>query len=821
LLRSSGMIKNYFKTAWRNLVRNKVYSVLNIFGLSVGMTVALLIGLWVHYQYSYDRWLPGYQRSYQVWMRMSGSGGGWSQPATALPMGAAIRREVPGVEYVARADWFGSRSLISGDKKLYLRGAMAEEDFLKIFPFPMAQGNGKGALTDPGSIVLTQSTAKSLFGKADPVGKTVRVDNSYSAIVSGVLNDLPGNSTLQFDFIVPLSHSLQAEAGLRKELGNWRNNSWQTFVSLRPGVSYAQVEPLLSRLLKDHDPEDYKIYKFRAFLHPLKDWHLYSDFREGGQAGGFIDYVRMFSVIGALVLLIACINFMNLSTARSERRSREVGIRKAIGSQRRDLIIQFLCESFAITFLAFLFCLLISALALPAFNTLAGTGITIPWSSWVFWVIMAGYIVLTGLLAGSRPAFYLSSFHPVKVLKGVVRTDRTAVLSRKALVVLQFSCSVALIISTIIIYQQIQHTKDRPLGYDPGRLLMTDASSDLNKNYSALKQELLASGVVTDVTRSSSPVTDIWSYQRIDNWQGKQPGESLDLATVAVSDADYFKTMKMRLIKGTSWTGNPAADSLMGASVGAASTRSSLPVPFAGSVILNEAAVERMRFKEPISQVITWHDVPQRVRVVGVVGNSLMASPFMAPVPTIFIYDPGWANSVAYRLAPGIGTQAAITRLTGIFNKYNPAYPYIYKFAETSYASKFTLENLIGNLSGLFAGLAIFISCLGLFGLAAYMAEQRTKEIGIRKVLGASVLQVWLLLSRDFIALVLVSCIIASPVAFYFLHNWLLKYEYRITIGPLVFVAAAFAAVLITVITVSFRAIRAALANPTNSLHSE
>jgi len=795
------MLSNYFKTAWRNLVRNKAYSALNIFGLAIGMTVALLIGLWVQYQYSYDRWLPDYQRSYQVWMRMSGSGGGWSQSATPLPLGDAIRREAPGVEYVARTDWFGSRSLMAGDKKLSLKGGLADEDFLKIFQFPLVKGDGRVVLSDPSSVVLTQSTAKSLFGDADPMGKTIRVDNSYDAVVRGVLKDIPSNSSLQFDFIVPFSHEVQTEAGLRQDLGNWRNNSWQTFVSLRPGVSYAQVEPVLSRLLKDHDPVDYKIYKSSAFLHPLKDWHLYSEFRDGVEAGGFIDYVRMFSIIGVLVLLIACINFMNLSTARSERRAREVGVRKAIGSQRSDLIVQFLCESFAITFLAFLFCLLVTGLVLPAFNALAGTAIVIPWSSWVFWGIMTGYVLLTGLLAGSRPAFYLSSFHPVKVLKGVIRTGRSATLSRKVLVVLQFSCSVALVISTMIIYQQIQYAKERPLGYDADRLLMTSASTDLKKNYSALKHELLASGLVTDVTMSSSPATDIWSYQRIDGWQGKQAGESLDLATVAVSDADYFRTMGMRLVGGTGWKGNLAADSL--------------------NVVLNEAAVRRMRYKEPLNQVITWHDVPQRVRVIGVVRNSLMGSPFSNAVPTIFIYDPSWANSMTYRLAPRVNTQAAITRLTGIFNKYNPAYPYSYSFVEASHASKFTLENLIGKLSGLFAGLAIFISCLGLFGLAAYMAEQRTKEIGIRKVLGASVSQVWLLLSKDFVLLVLISCVVASPVALYFLRGWLQKYEYRITIGPMVFVVAALAAVLITVITVSFQAIRAALASPTNSLHSE
>jgi len=793
------MLKNYFTTAWRNLVRNKAYSALNIFGLAIGMTVALLIGLWVQYQYSYDRWLPGYRHVYQALIRSHSSSGGEVQKATPLPLSGAIRSEVPGVKYVARTDWFGSRSLIVGDKKLYLRGGQADEDILKIFQFPLVRGDAGAVLKDPGSIVLTEATAKSLFGDADPMGKSVLVDGSYSATVTGVLKDLPANSSLQFGYILPFSRWLGHDEWARNNSGNWRNNSWQTFVAL--DVPFEQAEQVLNGLMKTHDPEDYRIYKSTVFLQPLKDWHLYADFREGVQAGGLIDYVKMFGITGILVLLIACINFMNLSTARSERRAREVGVRKAIGSRRKDLVVQFLCESFAITFLAFLLCLLVTMLVLPVFNSLTDTAITMPWSNGIFWAIMAGYVVVTGLLAGSKPAFYLSSFHPVKVLKGVVRTGRSATLSRKALVVLQFSCSVALIIGTVIIYQQVQYAKDRPLGYDAERLLMTDAGTELNKNYDALKNEMLATGVVTDVTKSSSPATDIWSYQRIDDWQGKQAGESLDLATVAVSDADYFKTLRMQLVKGANWTGSLATDSL--------------------NVILNEAAVARMRFKEPVNQVITWHDVPQRVRVIGVVRNSLMASPFSAAAPTIFIYDPGWGNSMTYRLAPRVNTHAAIARLTGIFNKYNPAYPYIYTFVEASHASKFSLENLIGKLSGLFAGLAIFISCLGLFGLAAYMAEQRTKEIGIRKVLGASVSQLWYLLSRDFVVLVLISCFIASPIALYFLRSWLLKYDYRIVIGPLVFVAAAFASVVITLLTVSWQAIRAALANPVNSLHSE
>jgi putative ABC transport system permease protein len=366
---------------------------------------------------------------------------------------------------------------------------------------------------------------------------------------------------------------------------------------------------------------------------------------------------------------------------------------------------------------------------------------------------------------------------------------------------MQFSCSVALIISTAIVYQQIQYAKERPSGYDANRLVATDVSGNLQQNYEALKNEMLQSGVVTSVTKSSSPVTDIWASQRIDNWEGKLPNESLGLSTVGVSDADYFKTMGMQIISGRDFTGSLDADSL--------------------TVLLNEAAVKRMRYKQPLNQIITWDDVPQRVRVVGIVKDAVMASPFAPAEPTIFAYVPDWSNVITYRLSPTVNTQQAIAKLTKIINKYNPSYPYQYHFVDDSYAAKFDFETLIGKLAGLFAALAIFISCLGLFGLAAYMAEQRTKEIGIRKVLGASVLQVWLLLSKEFIVLVIISCVIASPVAFYYLHDWLQQYDYRITISPFVFVIAVITAIVITLITISFQAIKAAIANPVNSLRAE
>ena len=794
------MFKNYFKTAWRNLVNNKIYSALNILGLATGMAVSLLIGLWVYYQFSYDRFLPGYQQVYQIRYRYNNNGEIGTQNSTSLPLANVIKKDVPGVKYVVQTDWMGNHGLVAGGKKLYLNGAMAGGDFLKMFQYPLLKGNADAALKDPYSIVLTESTAISLFGKEDRINKTVRIDNKNNLKVTAVLKDLPRNSTFQFKYVIPFSYFSATSDWVKNSATDWGNNSFQTFVALQPNVSYNQAEPKLKSLLLKYASEIYKPVKSEVFMQPMKDWHLYSDFKNGAAVGGFIDYVKMFSIIGLLVLLIACINFMNLSTARSEKRAREVGIRKAIGSQRKDLIFQFLIESIVITILAFILSLLLVQLALPAFNTLNKTTISIPYSNSIFWFIMVSYVLLTGLLAGSRPAFYLSSFKPVKVLKGAIQIGRSVALPRKVLVVLQFTCSIALIISTIIVYQQIQHAKERPTGYDANRLMMTDVSLDLSRNYAALKNELLQSGIVTNVTKASSPVSDIWSYNHVDDWQGKLLGETLGgMATIAVSDADYFKTVGMQIKEGRNFVGDINADSL--------------------SVILNEAAVKRLRFKEALNQNITWAFGKQRV--IGVVKDALMTSPFAPPEPTFFVYLPSWENTIMYRLSPTVSTHDAIIKLTAIFNKFNPSFPYLYHFADESYAAKFDLETLIGKLAGLFAALAIFISCLGLFGLAAYMAEQRTKEIGIRKVLGASVSQVWLLLSKDFIVLVIISCVIASPVAFYFLQHWLLKYDYRISIGPSVFIISAVTAIVITIITISFQAIKAAIANPVKSLRTE
>lgn len=784
------------------MLNNKVYSSLNIVGLAMGMAVALLIGLWVFNQYSYDRFLPEYDQLYQVEINFTDPHEGThTQAAVSIPLADVLRNTVPGIQFVAETDWVGAEShdLLAGNKKLLIKGGSVAPDFLKIFRYPMVKGDTNSVLKDVYSIVLNESTAKALFGNDDPLNKTIRIDNQHDVKVTGVMKDIPANASLQFSYLLPFSYKIMTEDWMKNIHTQWNNNSFEIFVKLQPGVTNAQIAAQIKGLVYQYNPPVRPV-KPEVILHPLKDWHLYSDFKDGKVAGGFIDYVRIFGIIGVLVLIIACINFINLSTARSERRAREVGIRKAIGSSRRDLIYLFLTESLIITFVAFLFSMLFVRLTLPYFNTLTGASVYIPYENPVFWALMTGFVLVTGLLAGSRPAFYLSSFHPVKVLKGSVRVGKAAALPRKILVVVQFSCSIALIISTIIIYQQLQYAKDRPIGYSVDRLVSTPMSGDLTDHYDALKNDLMTSGLIAGVTKASSPLTGVYWHTGIEKWPGQGAGElGINVGGVTITD-NYFKTVGMKLLEGRDFSSAWSADT--------------------SNIILNEAAVKRMGLKEPIGRTITYNGVNSPARIIGVVKDALMESPFTPVEPIVFNHGRG-GNFVIYRLLPGVNPHEAIEKITKIFDKYNPAYPYTYGFVNEDYDSKFNLETLVGKLAGIFAGLAIFISCLGLFGLAAYISEQRTKEISVRKVLGASVLQLWVLLSRDFIFLVFVSCLLATPVAMYFLRHWLDKYAYRISIGPGVFILSGVIAILITIFTISFQAIKAALMSPAKNLRAE
>jgi putative ABC transport system permease protein len=789
------MLKNYFKTAWRNIIRSKGYSAINIIGLAMGMAVALLIGLWVYNEYSYDTFLPDHQHSYLVRRNYYGNGDTVNYNGSSLKLADALR-QIPEIQYVAETDYIHPHGLLVGNKKLYLPGSHVAGDFLRIFPFPLVRGNAATVLSDPYSIILTERTAKALFGTDDPIGKAVRFDGKDNLKVTGVLADLPGNSTFKFDYLVPFGY-LEATDDFTRSArhANFEWNIAQTYVQLKPGVSFDKVSAKI-RNIEKVDKDNIMSVVTNVILQPMDHWHLYGKYENGKETGGFVEYVRMFGIIGVLVLLIACINFVNITTARSEKRAREVGVRKAIGSRKKDLIYQFLIESLLLTVIAFCLSLLMVRLALPALNRLTGTTICLPFSSGSFWLVLTGAILVTALAAGSRPAFYLSFFNPVNVLKGALKAGRGSATPRKILVVLQFSCSVALIISTFIIYQQIQYARNRPAGYDLNRLVMTNMNSDLAHNYTAIKNELLEKGIAESVTWASSPATSTGWHRDVDEYPGKRPGETVDMGRISISEG-YFETLGMTMKEGREFSG--PGDTL--------------------NVVFNEAAVRLLRLKNPLHQVITnWKT---KMQIVGIVKDALTISPYQPADPTMFLYDPTPQGTMMYRLSSHLAPHVAIAQLTAIFSRYNPAFPYDYQIADASYASKFDTEVLVGKLAALIAGLAIFISCLGLFGLAAYMAEQRTREIGIRKVLGASVSALWFQLSKEFIVLVGISCVIASPVALYFLRGWLQKYPYRIAIGAGVFLAASVIAMVITLITISFQSIRAALMNPVKSLRSE
>ena len=791
------MLKNYFKIAFRNLAKNKVFSLLNISGLAVGMAVALIIALWAKNEFSYDTFLPDHERIYQLERNLLIDHELKTVPYLPLILSDVLDKEIPEIKYVTVNYSQGSNGLKAGDKKIESFGTFVGKDFLKMFQYPLLSGNAATVLKETYSIVLTASTAKALFGNADPMGKQVRLNNRDNLTVTGVMKDIPENSTMQFNYLIPVDYLVQSFPWIKNPLDPWFSNSPFIYIQLDEHANEAEVAKKIKNIIQEKSVAS-RPYHPELFMHPLKKWHLYSEFKNGKSVGGYISYVYMFVTIGLLVLIIACINFMNLSTARSVKRAKEVGVRKSIGSHRSQLIVQFLTESILICLISFCFSLLLVQLSLPFFNTLTGTTIHIPFESPVFWLAVISYVLLTGLLAGSRPAFYLSAFHPATVLKGTIQSKRSAGLGRKALIIMQFSCSLALIISTFIIYQQIQYVKNRPVGYNSDRLIMTEASDDLNKNYNVLKNALLNTGMVENVALASSPLNGIRAYPMIENWPGKQESEMpINTGLIAVSD-NYFETVGMKLKTGRNFLSSDTA-----------------------CAVVNESAIKEMGLKEPLNQIITLYG-NQHWRIVGVVENSIMESPFTQVVSTVFAKaQDGDYGTVFYRVKTSVKMENALSSFEKIFDTYNPTFPYSYSFVDDAYNEKFKLEMLIGKLSIVMAALAIFISCLGLFGLAAYTAEQRTKEIGVRKILGASVIQLWMLLCKEFIVLILISCMIASPLAFYFLQGWLQNYDYHISIAPWVFVMSAIIGVLITLTTISFQAIKAAIGNPVKNLRTE
>lgn len=788
------MLRNYIKIAFRSLVKNQTYSIINIGGLAIGLASSILIFLWVADEYSYDTFHVNYNNIYKVYNQAEWNGHigtGNSQP---YPLKEALLAQSSGIKHVVMTNWGEGNMLQVGETRLNKYGLNASEDFFKVFTYEWLSGDPATALNELTSIVITESTAKALFYSTDALNKTIRIDNSDELKVTGVVKDSPKQSFLEYDYILPFSYYEKTNPWIRNfAKTSWDSNSFQMYVLLQDGASKDDVEKAVVNLIRDNNP---KSPTAKLLLHPMSMWRLYSNWEEGVNTGGQIVYVRLFTAIAIFVLIIACINFMNLATARSESRAREVGIRKSIGSRRKELIFQFLGESITVTAIAFLLAIVLVELALPSYNLLVKKNIFIDYGDGQLWLAAIGLVLLIGTLSGSYPSLYLSSFDAVKVLKGKVNLGKGASTPRKVLVTLQFGFSIFLIVGTIVIYQQIQFVKNRDMGYDRENLIQMWINGEMRDNFSSIREELLRTGVVQSVCKSNSPVTAIFSNNEV-KWQGKENTQRVAFSTIA-TEYDYIQTMGVKMIEGRDFS-REFNDSL--------------------SVIVNEAALKIMGMTDPIGKKLEINNT--QFNIVGVIPDMVMDSPYTPVQPMTLLFDPSWSSTVTLRLTKTNDLPASMAKVEAVFKKLNPNYPFQYRFTDVDFEKKFSSINLISRLAGIFAGLAIFITCLGLFGLAAFTAEQRTKEVGIRKVMGASVSSLVLLISKDFSRLVIFAFLISAPVSWWFLNDFLQRYEYRIEVAWWVLLAVGVFALVLALIIVSTQALKAAVMNPTRSLRSE
>lgn len=794
------MIKNYFKIAWRNLNKSKGYSAINIGGLAVGMAVAMLIGLWVNDELSYDKYHENYDRIAQVMQHASFNGDMSTQSANPAAMGPEIRAKYGSdFKYVVQASWVGSHLLSAGKKVFNKTGIFFEPDAPEMLTLKMLKGT-RQALKDPYAIMLSQSTAEAIFGKEDPINKAIKLDRNYDVKVTGVYEDLPDNTTFHnIQIMMPWELWLIQNPWVKRMNDPWDSNFSQTFAQIADNADMQKVSAKIKNTKLDNVGPEEKRYKWEVFLQPMSKWKLYSEFKNGVNTGGNIRYVWLFGITGIFVLVLACINFMNLSTARSEKRAKEVGIRKAIGSLRWQIIKQFFTESYVVVCIAFALALGLVILLLPLFNDIAGKKMIMPWGNEMFWLAGIIFIVITGLLSGSYPALYLSSFQPLKVLKGTFKAGKGAAIPRRILVVMQFTVSVMLIIGTIIVYEQIQYAKNRPIGYTRNGLINIGLEEETRQHLDVLRAALKNAGAIEEMAASNSPLTGVWNTNGGFDWEGKDPNLAVDFPNNNVS-FDFGKTVKWKIKEGRDFSRDYATDS--------------------AAFVINESAAKFLGFQNPVGKMLKWNGTP--FTIIGIVKDIMQESPFYPVRPTL--YHVGRLNNMNHlimRLNPQKNAAGSLRLIEQELKKYAADVPFEYKFVDEDFGSKFSAEERIGKLSSYFAILAIFISCLGLFGMASFVAEQRTKEIGVRKVLGASVINLWRLLSTEFVLLVAFSCLIATPIAYYYLNQWLGNYDYRVGISWKVFIIASLIALVITLLTVSFQAIKAALANPVKSLRME
>lgn len=788
------MLKNYFKVAWRNLRKNGLYSLINIGGLTIGMAVSFMLLIYVYNEFSFDKFNKNTDRLYRVLRNQPSNGELMTNSATPIPLAPAMIKDFPEIEKVARTNWPNDILVNYKDKGLKLTTMAADPAILDIFSFDFIHGDRKTALSDVLSVILTESAAKSVFGDANPVGQTLKFNNKYLLKVSAVIKDNPVNSSFGFGALISWDQ-LAAEQSWVKTSG-WGNYSFQTYAMLKPNASLPAVNSKLKGIVAKYDPNN---KENTIFLLSFARYHLYSEFKNGVAVGGEIEHVRLFLFLALGILLIACINFMNLSTARSERRAREVGIRKSIGASRFSLISQFMGESLLMAFISFLLSLVFVYLLIDKFSNIIHVALVVPSGNIYAWLAALGVILVTGVIAGSYPALFLSSFKPVKVLKGQMISVKSTVNPRKALVVLQFAFATFLILSSVFIYKQIIYLKNKPVGYDQRGLVELPDEGNMDKQFENFRRDAINAGAITDGALTGNTISNNNSSSWGITWAKQLPGEDkIPIDQIAVT-YHFINTYGLKLVQGRDFSMAYPADT--------------------AAIILNQAAVKMMRFKNPLGQIVKYQG--NNCRVVGVVENFVWGSPHEPVKPAIIGFIKGWTGSIGLRLNPAKSVSASIGIIQNIYKKYNPEYPFEYKFVDEKFANKFRTETMLGTMAVGFTCLAIIISCLGLFGLASFSAEQRRKEIGIRKVLGASVSSIWFNLSQEFVWLVLIAFPFGAVFSWYMVGKWMTDFTYRTSLSWWVFLATIVISLAICVATVSWQAIKAALTNPVRSLRSE
>ncbi|MBU2900991.1 ABC transporter permease [Maribacter dokdonensis] len=781
------MIKNYLKIAWRNLWKNKGYSMLNIFGLAIGITCAAMILLWVEDEVGYDANFDKQYVVYYVPTNQQYEGEWRTFHSTPGPLTEVLKEEVPGIVGAARTKEEDFLFQV-GETAINKNGRYADPDFLSMFSLSFVEGNLETAFNDIDAIVISQKTATQLFGEnISAINKVIKINNEESYTVSGVYEDLPHNVTYSFDWVVPFDRFAKDNEWVNE----YDRNFADTFVELSPEANFDVVNNKVKAILPMKTEDDETI----AFLFSMKDWHLRSAFEGGKNIGGQITYVRLFSLIALIILLIACINFMNLATARSEKRANEVGVRKVLGSGRKGLISQFMAEAIITAGLSAVLSVLLLKLLVPQFNTMIGKQLALNLVNPTHLLTLLGITLICGLVAGWYPAFYLSSFKPVDVLKGARRSKGSASMIRKGLVATQFVVSIVFIISTIIVYQQVQHVKGRDLGYNKENLVKIPVNGDMIKNFKPIEEDMKASGMIESIGFINSDILSGGNNTSGLSWQGGVDTEDV-LVSVRDITADFFNTTGMKIIEGRGFSNNPAQDSV--------------------NIIVSESFAKLMGSGSAVGKSIE-EDYP----VIGVVKDYVYGDMYGSSDPVIFFNDPSQARFMYVKTKTGIETALALNAMEATLHKFNPAFPFEYEFVDDTYDAKFKSEQLIGNLSQVFALLAILISCLGLFGLSAFTADQRRKEIGVRKVLGSSIAGIVGLLSKDFMKLVGMAIIIATPIAWLLMQNWLEGFAYRTSINAWAFIIAGAVAIVIALLTISFQAINAARVNPVKSLRTE